>query len=74
MTLIEFEVGRSVNRFFDYIFRSIPDMQNDVELHVMNRGLLSDEFIGYVPVPLNQFGVYERPESRYDIPQPGWYI
>ena len=48
-------------------------MQNDVELHVMNRGLLSDEFIGYVPVPLNQFGVYERPESRYDIPQPGWY-
>ena len=36
----------------------------DVELHVMNRGLLSDEFLGYVPVPLSQFGVYERPESR----------
>ena len=41
-------------------------MGMDVELNVMNRGLLSDEFIGYVAVPLNQFGVYERPESRYD--------
>ena len=39
-------------------------MQTDVELTVLNRGLLSDEFIGYVPVPLSQFGVYERPESR----------
>ena len=39
-------------------------MNMDVELNVMNRGLLSDEFIGYVPVPLSQFGVYERPESR----------
>ena len=26
--------------------------------------LLSDEFLGYVTVPLSQFGVYERPESR----------
>ena len=26
--------------------------------------LLSDEFMGYVTVPLSQFGVYERPESR----------
>ena len=45
-------------------FRYISDMQTDVELTVLNRGLLSDEFIGYVPVPLSQFGVYERPESR----------
>ena len=48
-------------------FRYISDMQiesQDVELTVLNRGLLYDKYIGYVPVPLSQFGVYDWTESR----------
>ena len=44
----------------------IPDMGHDVEVNVMNRGLLSDEFIGYASVPLHDCDVYERPTSRWE--------
>ena len=29
------------------------------ELNALNRGLMSDEFIGYISVPLSQFGMFE---------------
>jgi hypothetical protein len=39
-------------------------MSSDVDVHVMNRGLLSDEFIGFVAIPLKNYDVYERPKSQ----------
>ncbi|WAR02637.1 RFIP2-like protein [Mya arenaria] len=40
-------------------------MGSDVEISVLNRGLLSDEFIGYVSLPLHDYDVYDRPTSRW---------
>mgnify|MGYP000060685207 FL=1 len=39
-------------------------MASDVEVQVMNRGLLSDEFIGYASVPLRNYDVYDRPKNQ----------
>ena len=51
------------NMVFLY-YRTIPNMKMEIEVSVMNRGLLSDEFIGYVAVPLREYDVYERPRSQ----------
>ncbi|XP_060568983.1 rab11 family-interacting protein 5-like [Ruditapes philippinarum] len=40
-------------------------MSSEVDVQVMNRGLLSDEFIGYASIPLKQYDVYERPKSHW---------
>ncbi|XP_045174745.2 rab11 family-interacting protein 1-like isoform X2 [Mercenaria mercenaria] len=58
------KVNNSVE-WFEECDLSIPHMSAEVEVQVMNRGLLSDEFIGYVSVPLKQYDVYERPRSHW---------
>ncbi|XP_052801316.1 rab11 family-interacting protein 1-like isoform X2 [Mya arenaria] len=51
--------------WFEECDLGIPDMGSDVEISVLNRGLLSDEFIGYVSLPLHDYDVYDRPTSRW---------
>ncbi|XP_052243677.1 rab11 family-interacting protein 5-like isoform X3 [Dreissena polymorpha] len=40
-------------------------MQCSIEVNVMNRGMLSDEFIGYASIPLHEYEVYDRPTCRW---------
>jgi len=39
-------------------------MQTDIQVTVMHRGMLSDDFIGYATVPLAENKVFDRPKSQ----------
>ncbi|KAL4224668.1 hypothetical protein ACF0H5_015365 [Mactra antiquata] len=58
------KVNNSVE-WFEECDLPIPSIESEVDVQVMNRGLLSDEFIGYTSVPLKDFDFYERPKSHW---------
>ncbi|CAC5368715.1 RAB11FIP1_2_5 [Mytilus coruscus] len=51
--------------WFEQCDLQLPTMNMEVQLHVMHRGMLSDDFIGYCSVPLWHYKVYERPSSQW---------
>ncbi|XP_071181965.1 rab11 family-interacting protein 2-like isoform X2 [Mytilus edulis] len=51
--------------WFEQCDLQLPTMNMEVQLNVMHRGMLSDDFIGYCSVPLWHYKVYERPSSQW---------
>ncbi|KAL5006376.1 hypothetical protein ScPMuIL_015182 [Solemya velum] len=51
--------------WFEQCDLSISEMHTQVELSIMHRGILSDEFLGYAAVPLWEHNVFERPKSQW---------
>ncbi|KAK3583265.1 hypothetical protein CHS0354_011152 [Potamilus streckersoni] len=51
--------------WFEECDLTISTLKSEVEVFVMHRGLLSDEFLGYVSVPLWEYSIYDRPRNQW---------
>ncbi|KAK3102223.1 hypothetical protein FSP39_009733 [Pinctada imbricata] len=59
-------IKNAVNpEWFEQCDLAIPSMQSDVQIHVMHRGMLTDDFIGYCSIPLCEYNLYDRPKSQW---------